>query len=395
MAIADTPTSQKAKDAPIAFQLTDRNDGYSHLETLVIRPESMSVDRPTLLTPTVTHGGAFFDDWGPGLAMLQLSGTTGWRTTVANGGIYDGAKSFKNLKDVVFVNFHARRAAAVQAGKSPDTVSLIFSDALNGQTLTIIPTAFRLMRDKRRPLLFQYQITAAVLKDGIYQAPATDSLGISANGLQAGEIMQRGLTSINQSLGEITAVASGAANWNNITSGALSFMNSVPNVIGAAASQLQNAANGTILAQPGYMTFGAEVCGAGANAMRMLQAGINISTGGLSAYQTFRSLQVAGNAFENIHCVLSNVLSNAYNLIDYGGLYGSSSCAYTTGAASISQYIGSNPLYALTPFPGAPPAVSSGAANALSLLQGIDPVLSPLPASQIGTALGLIATVTA
>src|SRR5277367_3573779 len=75
------PPSQKVGSAPISFIFIDGSIPAPNTWTLnlVIRPEELTRTDPSRMTVQQTLGGAWADDFGPGLGSINISGTTGWR----------------------------------------------------------------------------------------------------------------------------------------------------------------------------------------------------------------------------------------------------------------------------------------------------------------------------
>ena len=63
------PTSQKAGVRPISFVLVDGNAGTTVSISLSIRPEDLTRTEPTTATAQRTLGGAWVDNFGPGMDM--------------------------------------------------------------------------------------------------------------------------------------------------------------------------------------------------------------------------------------------------------------------------------------------------------------------------------------
>ena len=121
------PISQKAGDRPITFGLVDASVPSSQIITLdmVIRPEELTRTDVSRATVQQTLGGGWVDDFGPGLATINISGTTGWRMNAAAQGnaAIDGVDQFAKLKTQTFTGWHKRRNDAVKAGKDPKLVT--------------------------------------------------------------------------------------------------------------------------------------------------------------------------------------------------------------------------------------------------------------------------------
>jgi len=153
------PTSQKAGFRPISFLLSNGVTGTLTSIDLLIRPEELTRSAPSRLSATQTFGGAWVDNFGPGLVGINIAGHTGWR-----GGLFaDGFELFQELKTTVFDQWHSQRAAAVAAGQDPAQIQLIFSDALDANVDIVVPNVFTLRRNRTRPLLMMYQIGMTVV----------------------------------------------------------------------------------------------------------------------------------------------------------------------------------------------------------------------------------------
>src|SRR3546814_6347174 len=171
------PASQKADVRPISFMLDDLAFGTPPTSVdLAIRPEDLTRGDPSRMDVQQTLGGAWADNFGPGIPTINISGHTGWRRLV--GSIGDGEARFQNLKSTVFDQWHLKRRDAVQAGRDPDLVQLVFSDALDGFTVVVAPMNFTLRRSKSRPLLYQYPIPLTVLDQNVNQTSFLSHIGL-------------------------------------------------------------------------------------------------------------------------------------------------------------------------------------------------------------------------
>lgn len=162
------PPNQRFR--PVGFRLT--GGGPTATATFTLRPEELTRSEPSQATIQNTLGGAWADSWDRGIQTIRISGTTGWRE-VGGGG---GEAAFQNLRDTSFVAWHARRAALIAAGSDPNAVELVFSDALDGFAVLVMPVNFTLRRSKQRPLLQMYSIELKVLADLAAPVAAADPL---------------------------------------------------------------------------------------------------------------------------------------------------------------------------------------------------------------------------
>jgi hypothetical protein len=135
MSTANTPQSQKSDAKPISFHLLDPGASAPVTDiTLFVRPEELTRTDPSRTSVTQTLGGAWGSTWGSkwgdefgaGIATINISGTTGWRT---DSDAKDGLQRLTDLKTLVFDKWHAGRLAAYKNDMDPNTVQLIFTRA--------------------------------------------------------------------------------------------------------------------------------------------------------------------------------------------------------------------------------------------------------------------------
>ncbi|HEX5678796.1 MAG TPA: hypothetical protein VFX91_12595, partial [Alcanivorax sp.] len=112
-----------------------------------IRPEELTVIEPSRAAVQQTLGGAWLDNFGPGIKSVNIGGHTGWRALY---GDEDGFALFKRLNNTVFRLWHAKRAAAIEAGRDPDLIQLVFVDELDELVYVVAPLSFQLRRSKSR-----------------------------------------------------------------------------------------------------------------------------------------------------------------------------------------------------------------------------------------------------
>lgn len=369
------PSSQVAGDRPISFTLMDNATGGGATTSLAlnIRPEELTRTEASRATLQQTLGGAWVDDFGPGLAQINISGHTGWRGTL----LADGAALFQQLKQIAYTNWHAARNQARAQGVDPNGVTLTFTDALDSNTDVVIPMQFVLRRSKSRPLLMQYQISMISL--GL-PPPATTATSAFAAALQA-----LGLTSLANSVTSITSAISTAASWvqTNIVGPVTGFI--------TTAAAVFNAVIGTINAATGIVSS-------------VLSTAQSIAYAGMQVLSTLASIaslpqaiaaQIAQTAadFSNVFCVLKNAIATGSTYPDYTPLLGSSNCSSTSGGEAASIYVtsGTNPFNDVIGTPALPLiSVSPQATTALQTINNSDPVLSPLSTSSLGSQLAVV-----
>lgn len=378
-----SPSSQKAEVRPISFVLDDQATGGGPASVdLVIRPEDLTRNDPSRLNVQQTLGGAWADNFGPGIATIQINGHTGWRPTYGSG---DGEARFQQLQDQVFTQWHARRAAAVKAGLDPDLVKLVFADSLDGTTDVVAPMTFTLRRSRSRPLLMQYQINMTVLGNSLDGGGLFGSIDELLGSLGAGaDVMQAaGLDSLTASINEITGDINDAHKWLDHT-----LVAPVKEFMGQTA-RLYGAVRGAISAADGIAGSLISV------AQMTAQAGINIfrtaaAIANIPSMAKARLMQVAGS-YTNIWCVLHNALRQQVYYPDYSPLFGASNCSSTSGGRPISVLSGQNPFYSVVPTSGPlPVTLTATAQSSLRTLAANDPVLAPLSTADLSSAVKTI-----
>jgi hypothetical protein len=376
-----TPSSQKADQRPISFLLRNEHTGQSVSVPLVIRPEDLTRPEPGLLMPAQTFAGAFIDDFGPGLSSIQISGHTGWR----GGETEDGAAAFKSLRENVWVQWHAQRKAAVEAGQPADSVKLIFSDVLDDITVVVAPGNFTLRRNKQRPLLMMYSIPMTVLGDQI-DTPTADPLDFNLGDPSANSVIA-GAGSLRDSLSKIQAAADKvhAMVESSLVAPVKGFLSTANSAFSEVLSVVDTA-RGIVNGESAQLIgLAGDIAQAGRNAFYTYNA--------VAGLPDFISHDVAavGSSFENAFCVLRNSLRLARDYPDYDDIYGSASCSSTVGGSPLSPLGGVNGWEAILPTVGLRISVSPPARSAIEVMKAADPVLRPMGASDLAARLSAIA----
>lgn len=374
-----SPSSQKADVRPISFVLDDQATfSVPTSVTLAIRPEDLTRGDTSRLSVQQTLGGAWADNFGPGVPTINISGHTGWRRLA--GSAADGEARFQELKTNVFDQWHARRMDAVQAGRDPDLVQLVFSDSLDGITVVVAPMSFTLRRSKSRPLLYQYQISLTVLNENVDQQRFLSALGGADNAL----LEATGLDSLTASINEITQAINNIQGWidKTLVAPVREFMNQT--------ARLYAAVRGAVAAIDGIagslISIAQMTAQAGLNLFRTVAAIANIPN-----QIRARLMQVAG-AYSNIFCVLRNALRQQIYYEDYNDLFGASNCSSTSGGRPMSSLSGQNPFYSVVPTQRPlPVSVNGTAQSGLRTLANNDPVMSPLPTPALRSAVSDVA----
>ena len=370
--------NQKAEVRPISFVLHNMAFGFAPVHVpLVIRPEDLTRTDTSRLTTTQTLGGAWADNFGPGLPTVQISGHTGWGA----GDRQNGLEAFQFLYDEVFKQWHAHRAAVLKLGMDPDLVKLIFSDQLDGFTWVVAPQNFVLKRNKSRPLLSQYQISLTYLSDDVAE---TMSALKSMSPLQAlDELEKDGLESLVSSIEKIGEFIKAGitkflgpikAAFDKVVALTAKVLNAVKRVIGTVKGVVNAVTSGLI----GIAT---SLTRAAANVTNMITSIMSLPQ------QIKAQFQRVGSAFNNAFCVLKNVFRKRKFIPNYDDLFGASNCSSTAGGRPISKYAFENPFPTYYPESKSGISVSTTANASLNKLNSADPVLKPLTVTQIGSEL--------
>lgn len=180
------PISQK--DRPIGLVLLDVVPSFALLHP---RPEDLQYTHPSRGTVIQTFDGGFVDDFGEGLTDIVASGHTGW-----NGGLLPGELAFYQLRDLVVLQYHARRAAKAAAGLPIETTKLYWVDTLNAFVYEVYPVSFTLRRNRQDPLLYRYTLRLTGINRLFSLADITGAvLGkLSAQAIQAAPAIGKALS---------------------------------------------------------------------------------------------------------------------------------------------------------------------------------------------------------
>ncbi|SAK98626.1 hypothetical protein AWB80_07561 [Caballeronia pedi] len=375
MALFDaTPSSQKPDACPISFALFDFNaSSKPKVITLWVRPEDLTRTDPSRVTVQQTFGGAFADNFGKGVAKINISGNTGWAADTTGA---DGVQRFIDLKTLIFDGWHQAKANAYKSGKDPSKVQLAFVDTLNQFTSSVIPGEVTLRRSRSRPLLLQYQIPMTVTSDllGAYVTPSSSS-GASSTAA--------GLSSILQSIADIGSFANGISSWINST--ILAPIKGFLKTTQAIFSTVTTAIKSVTGIATSLMNVAKTVAQAGANLVRTAIAIISMPA-------TIKAMFMGiASAFTNIFCVLKNAVNTTPMYQDYSAIYGSSNCSSTSGGRPLSAYASTNTFAAVAPLPVSTGVnVNASAQTSLNALAKTDPVLSPMSSSTLASHLNTI-----
>lgn len=373
--------NQKADARPISFVLHDMATGEPPVEVkLVIRPEDLTRTDTSRLSTTQTLGGAWADNFGPGIPTVQISGHTGWGSADRP----DGLAEFQKLHSTIFKGWHQRREDALRAGLDPDLVKLIFADYLDDFTWVVAPQTFVLKRNKSRPLLSQYQINLTYLStdvavsmitlDGIKRAEAAAAVSGDADvELSLSELEMDGLESMLASVERIDDfIKSGIANVLGPVQAAFNQVVSLTaNVLKAVYGAIKTGMGIVSALTNGLIGLATSLTRAAANITNIVQGILSIPD------RIKAQFQRVALAFENAFCVLKNIFRRRKFLPNYNDLYGASLCSSTAGGRPLSRYESENYFPVLYPVNTSAVSVSGPASSALNRLSQADPVLAP------------------
>ena len=381
------PTDQRAGIRPIAFVL-EIGGTPSIPAQLSIRPEDLTRNEPTRATVHQTLGreiSGWVDHFGTGLPSVTIAGHTGWR--YAPGNYKDGAQAFEDLNQMVVHDYNAAKQYSIDHGDDPAGVKLLFVDTLDNFAWSIIPTQFILRRSKSRPLLYQYNMTLQAIATNIDVQPIqTPKLGNASNGLFA----------LKRSIVVLTAAQAGVGGWvSAAVKQETGFLVSIAARVAAFtsfATGMFTAVSGIIAGAKGVITgIVNDVIGI---AKDLANVGIRIfrvvnQIAGIGDFLKASLLAVA-TAFNEVLCIFSNSLRSKKTYEQYTGLYGASTCSSTTGGSMPSPFADVNAFLAMYPQPS-PITLGPKTLSSIKVLLNMDPILSPLPLSEIGRHAGNIA----
>lgn len=378
------PSSQKAADRPISFMLVDPTApdviSKSRTITLAIRPQELTRTNPSRITTNQTLAGAWQDNFGTGIATIQISGHTGWHRSQEGTFTPDGVDRFKSLRSLVYEDWHARKQNAIKAGRDPDQIQLIFADKLDDFACVVSPQTFVLRRSKAQPLLVQYQILLTVLDDIIDPVSATTPklLFNSPSDLQAAALLSLGNSTRN-----LQTYLQDIQNFIDSTLAApvKSFMLTTGKLYATVSNNInQGSAIADELIHIAHLT--AQV---GLNVFRTAAAIANIPS-----FAKVRLMQVAGE-YSNIFCVLANAVNQQAFYPDYSPLYGSSNCSSTNGGGPPSQFLDANPFYSVVPAnPPLPVTIATNSLQGMQTVAANDAVQAPFSTPQLANYLNTI-----
>lgn len=374
------PTDQRAGVRPIAFVLQN-GLSFGTPVTLKVRPEDLTRTEPSRVAVHQTLGrvvNGWSDNFGEGLPSVTIAGTTGWRTSAASG--EDGAQAFETLNQLVAHEYHAAKQTAIDSGMDPARVKLLFVDMLDNFTWNVAPTSFVLRRSKSRPLLFQYNIVLQALSTEI-----DNPLRI----LPFAGSIPAGLDALGGVIGRLSSFAGSIQGW---VAQAVAFKDKLLAPIAGTVARFAQMSTQVFEIVRGTVASVKNGISSTANSLiriagDMATVGINIfrtisSIAGLPAHLKTALGRVAG-AYNEVFCIFSNSLRPRKTYEDYSDLYGASNCSSTTGGRGASPYVNTN-AFALMQEERGPVSITSSAYSSISAVSRGDPVLAPIPLSELG-----------
>jgi hypothetical protein len=385
MATTTPPTDQRAGVRPIAFVL-DNAGAIGSPVTLPIRPEDLTRNEPSRVAVHQTLGrtvSGWADNFGEGLPSVTIAGHTGWGA----GGRPDGVKAFTDLNKLVQHDYHAAKQAAIDGGRDPAAVKLIFVDMLDDFCWSVAPTQFILRRSKSRPLLFQYNITLQAVSTSV-----DDPLVLLPNsgGFTAGMTALGGvLGKLESFVGKIKAMVSTAVGYisgvlSPIASAAHQFMSVSTSVFRLTSDAVGAIAGGASAVTNNLIGIAGDLAKTGVNVFRTLSAITGLPS------QLKADLSKVAGAFNEVLCIFKNSLKAKQLYEDYSPLYGASNCSSTTGGNPASIYADRN-AFDLIQATGRPVSLSGAAISSMSSLSRSDPVLAPMPVAEMARHLNNVA----
>lgn len=383
------PTSQKASRRPISFVLTDDGDVLRGV-TLVIRPEDLTRTQTsrTAVHQTLGRGlQGWVDEFGEGLPSCTISGHTGWRYTSNGGDQQDGSEAFRELNSLVMEEYHEAKQKAIDEGRDPAQIKLIFSDDLDFFAWSVVPTQFQLRRSKSRPLLYQYQISLQAVDTNVdaqhVDLPERGSVPSGQSALAAVDSKIQGqLVGLPVALdgyvrksqpGLLDELAGFGNNIAGFVTKSLELFARVQSEINTGAQFFSDQVNFLIQNAQAYADVGR-------NVFRTIGA-----LEGLAEGERVRIMAMA-SSYNEAFCVFGNSLRPRGVFEDFSSLYGASNCSSTTGGRPASAYASTNPFELMFSSTRQLLTVGTDAKAAIERVNTSDVVLAPLSLTDINTA---------
>jgi hypothetical protein len=377
MATTTPPTDQRAGVRPIAFVL-DNAGSIGSPVTLPIRPEDLTRNEPSRVSVHQTLGrdvSGWVDNFGEGLPSVTIAGHTGWGA----GGRPDGVEAFNKLNTLVQHDYHKAKQDAIDGGRDPSAVKLLFVDMLDDFCWNVTPTQFVLRRSKSRPLLFQYNITLQAVSTSVDDPLVLlPQFGGFAAGMGA---LGGAIGAIEGFIGKVRSMVSTAVGFINgglspIAGAVHQFMGLSTNVFRLTSGVVGALKGGASAITNNLIGIAGDLAKTGVNVFRTIS-----SIAGLPAQLKADLSQVAA-AYNEVLCIFKNSLRPKQVYEDYSPLYGASNCSSTTGGSPASIYADRN-AFDLIQTTNQPVSLSSSAISSMSSLSRSDPVLAPMPVGEM------------
>jgi hypothetical protein len=136
-----------------------------------LNPEEYQQEEPNRVTAMQTKGGAYVDDFGGGIPILQMKGTTGFKENGRYNSGGTGFTRFKALRDLIRkYYFDVAPGSIITQDKE-----MIFHNYTDGEHWVVVPKVFKLMRSVSRPLLYAYDIELILLRPAYVPATKSDT----------------------------------------------------------------------------------------------------------------------------------------------------------------------------------------------------------------------------
>ncbi len=382
------PTDQRSGVRPVSFVL-DNGGSFSSQIILALRPEDLTRTEPSRITPHQTLGRGMIgwaDQFGPGLPSVSIAGHTGWRPGGGSG--EDGIAAFLALNHLVHHGFHEAVQQAIDTGRDPAMVKLIFADLLDEFCWSVVPTSFVLRRSRSRPLLMQYTIQLQALSINL-DDPSTlfPDLGSFSTGIEALDAV---LNTLDETSLQIQSWVSQALAYKDqvlapVANTVKQFVAVTQRVYRATSAAMASIRGGISNVTNSLVGIAGDLSTAGTTIFGTLSA-----VDGLPGYLRSSLITVAG-AYNEAFCIFPNTLRIRRIYDDFSSLYGASNCSSTTGGRMASAYAGRNvnTFAAIQPEP-AGFLMSSAALSSVATLKRFDPVFSSIDLPELARHLANI-----
>lgn len=276
--------------------------------TFPVNPEDFTLNRQERVQVVQTLGEPFIDEYGRGLPTLTIRGTTGWRMR-PTGDNLDGHDAFLRLHREFLDRYFSERQYKIDSGLDPNDVNLVILNNVDDLSYNIVPQNFRLLRNKNKPLLYQYEITFVVINDlGTIEPEEGDE----------DEVKPKSENWLTALTGRAEALIDKVENF------ASPICNTVAGFIDSGVTVLENVKSGV-----------ADV----ANFINGVSSGIEMVLNTVRNTQAFiNDLPIEGilelneltSVLSEFNCYLQNGIKESW-LPDFSGVCGVSNCATTHG----------------------------------------------------------------